>query len=72
MAAKNFTLVRSSVDDELEMSDQQYIESLERAVDDLTDVTGKLTRQLGVAHRDLKKERERRVALEVELLHHSR
>lgn len=69
MAAKHFTLVDTrSEPDDLEMSDAQYVASLERAVDDLTDAHGKLTYLLGQAHRELKQERERRIALEVRLL----
>lgn len=69
MAAKNFTLVPTSPDpDDLEMSDAQYIASLERSVDDLTDAHGKLTHLLGAAQRDLRQERERRIALERQLL----
>ncbi|CAE6938579.1 hypothetical protein R69608_05100 [Paraburkholderia nemoris] len=69
MAAKNFTLVHTpSNPDDLETGDTQYVASLERAIDDLTDAHGKLTFLLGLAHRDLKQERERRNALEMQLL----
>ncbi|VWC11114.1 hypothetical protein BLA6993_05346 [Burkholderia lata] len=69
MANTNFTLVNASPDpDDLEMSDTQYIASLERAVDDMFEVHGKLTHLLNVAHRELRQERERRIALEMRLL----
>ena len=69
MAAKHFTLVDTRSDpDDLEMNDAQYVASLERAVDDLADAHGKLTHLLGQARRELKQERDRRIALEIRLL----
>ncbi|WP_175961281.1 hypothetical protein [Burkholderia pyrrocinia] len=69
MVGKNLTVVSALPDpDDLEMSDTQYIASLERAVDDLSEVHGKLTHLLSLAHRELRQERERRNALEIRLL----
>ena len=65
MAIRNFTLVPVLDPDDLEMADAEYIASLERAIDNLMEVTGKLTYELGVANRALRKERERRVTLEI-------
>ena len=69
MAVKNLTLVNGAGStDDLETNDALYIESLERAIDNLTDAHGKVTHLLAEAHRELKQERARRTALEVELL----
>ncbi|QTO47436.1 hypothetical protein [Burkholderia latens] len=69
MVEKNLTVVSALPDpDDLEMSDTQYIASLERAVDDLSEAHGKLTHLLGLAHRELRQERERRNAVEMRLL----
>lgn len=68
MVGKNLTVVSALPDpDDLEMSDTQYIASLERAVDDLSEAHGKLTHLLSLAHRELRQERERRNALEIRL-----
>lgn len=69
MAVANFTLVNGgNTPDDLETNDALYIESLERAIDNLADAHGKVTHLLAEAHRALKQERELRQALEVELL----
>lgn len=65
MANRNLTLVPTVDPDDLEMADAEYIASLERAIDDLMEVNGKLNYALGVAHRELRKERERRATVEI-------